>query len=88
MGILVVLIYIGMGLVQCSAIFAGFSYSFGRFFGFILALVFGQLPILGTIMAIIGACKGWGWGIGRALLIFIVPMAFNLCIGYFSSKHN
>ncbi len=86
MMILVVLIYIAMGLFQCSAIFAGFAYTFGKFFGFILALILGEMPILGTIMGIVGACKGWGWSIGKALLIFIIPFIFNMTVGYIMSR--
>lgn len=86
MGVLVFLIYIGFGLLQCAAIFAGFAYNFGTILGFILALILGEVPILGTVMALVGAVKGWGWSFGQALLLFIIPFIFNIVVGYFMSK--
>jgi len=66
-----------LGLVQFAAIVNGFTYTFGSFFGFIIAFILGEMPILGTIMGIIGAVNNWGWSLFQAILLFFgVPAAF------------
>jgi len=63
--------WIIIGLLQFAAMVNGFIETLGGFFGFIGALVLGQLPIIGTIMGIIGAMKSWNWSIWQAVGLFI-----------------
>lgn len=71
--------YIIIGFIQTGAMFAGFMDSLGKIFGFILALILGQCPIIGGVMGIIGAVKAWEWPWwGAALLFFGIPILLLL----------
>lgn len=68
-----------LGLVQFAAMVNGFTNTLGPFFGFIAALILGEIPILGTIMGIIGAVNNWGWNVFPAILLFFgVPIVLFL----------
>ena len=86
MGVLFFILYFGFGIIQCSAIFSGYAYKLGNFFGFILALFSGQMPVIGTVMGIIGAHKAWGWSIVKSILLFILPFILMIIMGYILNK--
>ena len=53
--------------------------SLGKIYGFILALILRQCPIIGGVMGIIGAVKAWEWPWwGAALLFFGIPILLIL----------
>lgn len=81
-----ILILIGCAIFQFIAITAGFSVFLGKFFGIIAAMILAPCPFVGTIAGIIGACKGWGWSLGRSLLIFLIPFCVNFFVGYYMQK--
>lgn len=79
MKVIGVLAYFVIGLIQAAAMFAGFMSSLGRFFGFVLALVLGEVPILGSVMGFIGAIRAWDWPWwGAALLFIVAPIALMI----------
>jgi hypothetical protein len=61
-----------MGLVQLVAIVAGVQVWLGWhwFPAAIAALLVTYIPIAGTVLGILGAVKGWGWGYLPAILFF------------------
>ncbi|AEJ19880.1 hypothetical protein [Gracilinema caldarium] len=63
--------WIIIGLLQFSAMVSGFVDTLGGFFGIAAALLLGQVPILGTIMGIIGAMSSWGWSLIQSIGLFI-----------------
>lgn len=76
-----------LGLVQFAAIINGFTHSFGPFLGMFIALILGEMPILGTIMGIIGAINNWGWSPFQAILLFFgLPVSFFIINIFFSKK--
>ncbi len=45
-----------------------------------VALFLAMLPIVGTVLGILGAVKAWGWGWHAAVLLFVAPW-FLLWLG-------
>lgn len=63
--------FIAVGLVQMFATFAGLGHLLGStFLAVIIAMFFGGLPLVGSILGIYGAVNVWGWEIWQAALLF------------------
>ena len=68
-------VYVLVGLVQLSAIFAGLEdwlhvpWWISGLIGFTVA----GIPVIGTVAGIMGAIKGWGWSLWGALALFGSP---------------
>lgn len=82
---LAIIIYVVLGIVQIAATITGVTHTLG-FFGIVLGIIFGPLPIIGTIMGIIGATAVWGWSLGAALLLFLGPLAVSIAFGLLSRE--
>jgi hypothetical protein len=81
--------WILLGFIQLAAMLNGLSDVFGKFFGFIIALILGELPIIGTILGIRGAIVNWNWPIWKALALFIgAPIAMIFLMGLGSKNDN
>jgi hypothetical protein len=76
-----------IGLVQFAAMLTGFQNALG-FFGVVLALILGEIPIVGTIFGILGAVNGWGWGILPALGLFFGVPGATLLIAVLTSRRE
>lgn len=67
--------YFILGIVQCFAVLNGFIDTLGVFWGIIFAFLLGEVPVVGTIMGVIGSMNSWGWSLKSALLLFVgVPL--------------
>jgi hypothetical protein len=54
----------------------------GKFFGTVVSFILGELPIIGTILAIRGAMINWDWHIFQALGLFVgVPILIIIITG-------
>ena len=74
--------FIILGLIQLAAMLNGLNDKLGRFFGFIVSLILGQIPIVGTILGIRGAIINWHWHILQAIGLFIgAPIVLIFLIG-------
>ena len=60
-----------LGLIQFAAMISGFVETFGAFFGIPAAFIIGQIPVIGTVMGIIGAMRSWNWSLVQSLLLFL-----------------
>lgn len=69
-----------MGIIQIAAIIASFENWLGwnSFFALVGAMLIGYIPILGTIMGIIGAIAGWHLSPIWAILLFCWPFIFSI----------
>jgi len=68
--------YCSMGIVQMFAIFSCMKMGVGLIMLIIawpVALFLAMLPIVGTVLGIIGAAKAWGWSWSAAILLFVGP---------------
>lgn len=87
------LVYFLIGIVQIVAIFAGFKawWGWNTFFAALGAIFVGEIPILGTILGIMGAIKGWGWSTFSAIMLFCWPLAlyaFIFLLGGAAEMHE
>jgi hypothetical protein len=76
------ILYAGVAIVQTVAVITGVTRTLG-FFGIVLGVLFGPLPLVGTIMGIIGAVKVWAWPIWAALLLFVGSLPVSIVLGFF-----
>ncbi|MDR1901947.1 MAG: hypothetical protein LBQ88_06685 [Treponema sp.] len=63
--------WIILGLVQMAAMLNGLTDVLGGFFGVIIALILGEIPIVGTLLGIRGAIINWDWSILQAIGLFV-----------------
>lgn len=77
------LIFFGVGIFQLAAVIAGVEHWTGLsgFVAVILALLVNYIPLLGQVLGIAGAVKGWGWEWWQAALLFFGGLLFPLIIG-------
>ena len=80
-----IVVYSALGILQIAAIVTGVTESLG-FIGIVLAVVLGPLPLIGTIMGVVGATQVWGWSVGAALLLFVGPLAVSIVAGLLSRE--
>ena len=69
------LVYIGyiiLGFLQIAAFAAGLNVWLGIpiFLGFIIAMFVGPMPVVGTILGMVGAHSAWGWSWFAAFMLF------------------
>ena len=81
MKIIIIIGNIIIGLVQFAAMLNGLNDKLGKFFGTIVSLILGQIPIVGTILGIRGAIVYWGWEVWQAILLFIGPVVLIFILG-------
>lgn len=55
---------------------------------FILAIITCGVPILGTILGILGAHDGWGWSWTGSIMLFILPFVLYLILSLIMSRRN
>lgn len=66
--------YLGMGIVQISAIADGIHAWLGwdgLLAGF-LAFILGYFPLIGSICGVAGAYYAWGWGLIPSIVLFFL----------------
>lgn len=80
-----VILYFGYSLLSLAAMFTGLEAWWGwpGWVAFLAGVfVISSFPLIGTILGVMGAIKGWGWDWYWALLIFAPGIAiFILSIG-------
>ena len=76
-------VFFGMGIFQMAAIIAGFNVWLGWnwFLSLVIALFITYIPLVGQIVGIMGAVKGWGWEWWQAALLFFGGLLAPLVIG-------
>ncbi|WP_446935379.1 hypothetical protein [Morganella morganii] len=86
MSALITPLYWILNIVQIAAVIAGFHDWLGWniVISVILAMVIGWMPLIGTVLGIMGAVHGWGWEYWQAILLFIWPMVLALFFGTLS----
>jgi hypothetical protein len=78
-----VVLYFALGFVQLLAIIAGVQNWLGVHWllsGFV-AFFLAYIPIVGTVLGILGAMSAWGLSLWSALAIFLLPYLIGLVIG-------
>ena len=76
---IIVAIWILLGIIQIYACFSLFDFlELNFFFAIIIAFIVGWIPIVGSILAIIGAVKVWEWNIINAILLLFI--ASHVCL--------
>ncbi len=84
MGCVIALIWLGLCLLQVSAVSAqvqaylGWSAAPATFAGFALAFI----PVVGNVIAFFGATDQWGWAVWQAALVFFAAPAATLFSGW------
>jgi hypothetical protein len=82
--------YLGCGLFQLFAIMDGLEKWLGLHW--ILAapaaLFLTYIPIVGSVVGVIGAVNAWGWTWLQAIGLFVAPVAMALAIGLMPSRSN
>ena len=70
------IIYLILSVAQFFAIVTYFStvQDINSFLSVILALITCGIPVIGTILGVLGAHGGWGWGWGASILLFLSPL--------------
>jgi hypothetical protein len=70
-------IYLLMGLIQLASILGGIENWWGWpwWIAIFVATPLAYIPILGTILGIMGAIKSWGWMPLNAVLFYLWPLA-------------
>ncbi len=75
LGCLVQIIYVVMGLFQIAAIMGGIKEWWGWpwWIAIFVATPIAYIPVLGTIVGIMGAMKSFGWSTLMAIMLFCWP---------------
>lgn len=86
----VAILWFSVSILQFFALMDGFAYWFGTnaFINFILALILGGIPFLGTIGGMFGAIQIWDWSFLQAFLLFFGPLIAAIIFAILSSKSN
>ena len=76
MHVVALLISLAVGLLQIAATIAGVEDWLGApgYIAVILALSFAWMPVLGTVVGLLGAVIVWGWPWPMALGLFFGPL--------------
>lgn len=77
--------YLVLSIFQFFAIIAGFDVwlGLGSFISTTLALFLAGIPLLGTLVGMLGAVQGWGWTWFEAGALFLTPLfALSLLMGF------
>jgi hypothetical protein len=75
LGIIAAILYVGLGLLQLDATFAGLEDWLGLHWIIAgpLALFLAYFPLVGTIVGMFGAVSAWGWSWLQAGALFFGP---------------
>jgi len=78
--VLVVIIFIIVSFIQFTAISAGLKEWIGLPWIIVtpVSFILASLPIIGTIIGVIGAIKIWHWSLIQAIALFIWPLLIVL----------
>jgi hypothetical protein len=70
------ILYMALGLFQIAATIVGIEHWLGIpwFFAAIIAMLIAWLPVIGTILGMVGAHYAWGWSWLSAFLLFFGPL--------------
>ncbi|CNE70553.1 hypothetical protein [Yersinia kristensenii] len=81
------IIYIGVGIVQLAAVMAGLESWWGLngFFSFIIAFVVAYIPLLGSVVGMMGAVQAWHWDWWQAGGLFFGALILTVLLGGVSS---
>lgn len=84
----IIVLYIVIGLIQFSAVWAGISLAFGfsGLGGFLLSMFLGWFPLIGSILGIWGAIYAWEWPWYLAIFLFFGSNILLMLIFRFISK--
>jgi hypothetical protein len=84
------LTYLALELLQFFGTMAAFDHLLGRSspLSFILALLFGFFPVIGTFTGFYGAVVGWGWSALEAGLLFFGSLAAIYILLVAASMHD
>jgi hypothetical protein len=65
--------YAVVGIIQIIASVDGVQYftGFGSFFSWVIAMLLGWTPLIGTAFGIYGAHKVWNWTLLNSFLLFV-----------------
>jgi hypothetical protein len=76
--------YLGLGLLQIAAFAAGLEVWLGIpvGLGFVIAFFIGPIPVVGTVLGMVGAHSAWGWSWLAAFILFFGPLiaGFGLAV--------
>jgi hypothetical protein len=78
-------VQIGFFIISFAQLFAIQDYFGGGFFAFFLALFVTGIPILGTVLGVLGAHDVWGWSWMQATMLYVLPMALIFVYAAFAS---
>jgi hypothetical protein len=80
--------YFGIGFAQLFAIQDWFavSWGWGSFFGFIAAFFVTYIPLVGSVLGVLGAHDVWHWSWLSSLLLFFWYVPLVLVTVLFSKK--
>jgi hypothetical protein len=86
-GCLFAAIYFGISTIQLFAIQAGIVTLWGwpEWAGYIVAFLLAYLPVVGTIIGIIGAIGAWNWSVLAAIALFAGPYILAILISGIAS---
>lgn len=77
MGGIVAIAYVVLGLVQLAAVMAGLEEWVGLHWvlAFFLALIIAYIPLVGSVVGIMGAIEAWHWAWWQAGALFFGGLA-------------
>lgn len=81
------IIYLVIGIVQLAAVMAGLESWWGLngFFSFIIAFVVAYIPLLGSVVGMMGAVQAWHWEWWQAGGLFFGALILTVLLGGVSS---
>lgn len=87
---IVMIAYWIVAILQFFGTYAFFSYvlDWNGFIAFIAALVTCGIPVLGTILGVLGAHHGWGWGWLASIVLYLWPFLLAGLITMIASLFN
>lgn len=85
-----VIVWILSGLVQFAGVYAFFGSYLDWWFIFAapIALILGQIPVIGTILGIMGAMNAWHWDFLPAVLVFCSTLTLMVLVAISNSLIN
>ena len=72
--------YFLLSLLQFFAIWDYLSAGAGGFFSFFGAIFLAYIPVVGSVLGVLGAHDIWGWSWGGAIALIFGPLLFMLMI--------
>lgn len=82
LGCLFQIVYFGMGLLQLAAIIGGIEDWWGWpwWLAILIAFPVAYIPILGTVVGIMGAVESFGWSVGTSIALFCWPYILYIAL--------